>query len=401
MARAADGEGTIYKTEDKGWRGYVRVGDKKKYFSAKTKAEASRKKRALLHQRETGHLVAGKVPTMAAWLDHWMTVTGTDRRDSTNAIYAIYIKTHIVPAIGSKPLDKVTMDDLEALYAKMEAAGKSSSTQRQAHSIIRAALKHAVWRGHVGRNVAALVKPPQRVKPATETMSEADVQAVHAALADDRFRARWHLSLDLGLRPGEAIALEWKHVDFDRDTIRVEQQILQIAGKGSKLETFTKTSSGTRLIAVPPRIMAMLKKTQQDQMVERAKLGDEWSAWEPDGEPHSFCFTHNDGTPLRPSTDSKLWKELLVSAGVPHTRRYTARHTAASMAISAGADVVSVADMMGHSSPALTLSVYTHAVEERKRSLADLIELRHLASDEVQPQVQPMTIIADDSSGNS
>lgn len=48
------------------------------------------------------------------------------------------------------------------------------------------------------------------------------------------------------------------------------------------------------------------------------------------------------------------------------------------MALSAGADVVSVANMMGHSSPALTLAVYTHAIEERKRALAELIKMRHM-----------------------
>lgn len=377
MGRAAKGEGTLYPTE-KGWRGYVTVDGKRKYFSAPTKAEASRKKRALLHQRETGHLVAGKVPSLEAWLNHWMKITGPDRRETTNGIYRIYIDKYIVPAIGSKAVDKITMDDLEKLYADMGASGKSGSTQRQAHSIIRAALKHAVWRGHVGRNVAALVKPPQRAKPNATSMSESDVLAVHAALEGDPLQARWHLSLDLGLRPGEAIALEWKHVDFSANTIRVEQEIVQVVGKGAQLAQTTKTAAGTRLIAVPPRIMGMLKETRERQMLKRSEAGRQWVEWEPDGIPHAWCFTRDDGSPYRPSADAKNWKALLESAGVPHTRRYTARHTAASMALSAGADVVSVADMMGHSSPALTLSVYTHAVEERKRALADLIEMRHM-----------------------
>ncbi|MFD5599869.1 tyrosine-type recombinase/integrase [Leucobacter sp. NPDC058333] len=377
MARAAKGEGTLYRTEN-GWRGYVTVNSKRKYFSAATKAEASRKKRALLHQRETGHLVAGKVPSMETWLNHWMKVTGPERRETTNGIYDIYIRKYIVPVIGGKAVDKLTMDDLEMLYAGMEASGKSGSTQRQAHSIIRAALKHAVWRGHVGRNVAALVKPPQRAKPDTTTMSEADVRAVHKALVGDPLQARWHLALDLGLRPGEAIALEWKHVDFAANTIRVEQEVVQVVGKGAQLAQMTKTAAGTRVIAVPPRIMGMLKAERARQMLKRSEKGSDWVEWEPDGKPHAWCFTRDSGGPYRPSSDAKNWKALLEKAGVPHTRRYTARHTAASMALSAGADVVSVADMMGHSSPALTLSVYTHAVEERKRALADLIETRHM-----------------------
>lgn len=381
MARAASGEGTLYKVEW-GWRGYVTVDGKRKYFSSKTKAEAAKKRRALLHQQETGHLVAGKVPSVAAWLKQWMEVTGPSRRETTNSIYQIYINTHIVPALGSKAIDKLTMDDLESLYARMAKAGLSGSTQRQTHSIIRTALKHAVWRGHVGRNVATLVQPPQRAKPQTTTMSEADLKAVIAALEGDQFQARWHLALDLGMRPGEATALEWKHVNFRDSTIRIEQEIVQIHKKGSQLVPFTKTNAGTRVIAVPGHIMGMLKQRralQRQHMIER---GDSWVQWEPDGQPHAFCFTRNTGAPILPTFDSRQWKLLLERAGVPHTRRYTARHTAASMALSAGADVVSVSDMMGHSSPSLTLNTYTHAVEERKRALADIIALRHMEHSE-------------------
>lgn len=379
MARAAKGEGTLFKT-DAGYRGYVTVDGGRKYFSAATKAEAARKRRALLHQRDTGHLVAGRVPTMEVWLTHWMNVTGADRRESTNMVYRSYIKRHILKPLGSKPVDKLTMDDLEKLYAEMEADGYGGSTRHQTHAIIRGALKHAVWRGHVGRNVAALVKPPSVEKKRVRAMSQEDLSAVYKALTGDPLRARWHLSLDFGLRPGEAIALEWKHVDFKNSTIRIEQEILQINGKGSQLEELTKNASSRRVIALPAYMIGMLEATRKQQLENMlARQGGDWKAWEPDGKPHAFCFTRADGSPIRPGYDTTQWKELLERAGVPHTRRYTARHTAASMAIADGSDIAAVAEMMGHSTPAMTLAVYTHPVEERKRTLADRAELRFMS----------------------
>lgn len=388
MARAAKGEGTAYKT-DAGWRGYVTVNGKRKYFSAATKAEAARRRRALLHQRDTGELVAGKVPTLAAWLDHWLTTTASDRRDSTNAVYRQYINNYINEALGTKKLDKLSMEDLERFYTTLEADGRSGSTRHQCHAIIRVALKHAVWRGHVGRNVAALVKPPTPTKSKVSPLSEEDLRAIYAALDGDRFRARWHLSLDYGLRPGEAIALEWKHVNFKNSTIRIEQQIQQIPGKGAVIVSDTKTASGTRTLVLPTYLMDMLKETRQQQLRDRVKHGNEWVEWEPDGQPHSFCFTRDDGRPLRPGYDTTLWKNLVAKAGLPHTKRYTARHTAASMAISDGADIPAVAEMMGHSNPNITLAVYTHAVEERKVALADRAALRFTSvSDKVQNKVQ-------------
>lgn len=385
MARAAKGEGTLFKS-DTGWRGYVTVNGKRKYFSAATKAEASRKKRALLHQRDTGHLVAGKSHTLQAWIEHWMETTEANRAESTNAGYRYSMRQYIFPALGTKRLEKLTMEHLESFYAELKQNGLSGSTIHQCHSIIRVALKHAVWRGHVGRNVAALVEPPKVNKPKATSLSDADLRAVYEALEGDRYQARWHLSLDFGLRPGEAIAVEWKHVDFERSTITIEQEVLPIRGKGDMLIPHVKTSSGFRTVALPDYLMAMLKRTREQQLREMAERGDEWKTWEPDGKPHAFCFTLPDGAVLRPRYDASQWKKLLERAGVPHVRRYSSRHTAASMAISDGADIPAVAEMMGHSNPHLTMAVYTHAIEERKVALADRAALRF--RDKVQNRVQ-------------
>lgn len=370
MARTAKGEGSIYRT-DKGWRGAITVNGKRKYFSAATKSEASAKRRALILQRDTGELSTGRTMTVAEWVKRWHELTESTHTPATHASYRTIIDRQIVPGIGKKRLDKLTIDDLDVFYKKLEDAGYSGSVRHQAHSILRVALKHALWRGHVGRNVAAMVEPPRLNKTKATALSDADVTALYRALVDDRFRARWHLSLDFGLRPGEAIALEWKHVDFERSTLRVEQQIIQIRGKGAQLVESTKTDAGGRTIALPAYMMDMLKQTKKQQLDDMVDRGDEWKGWEPDGRPHAFCFTRADGAVLRPRYDSEQWKLLLERAGLPHTRRYTSRHTAASAAISDGADIPAVAEMMGHSNPNVTLSIYTHAIEERKITLAE------------------------------
>ena len=371
MTRAAKGEGTLFKTE-KGWRGYVTVSGKRKYFTAATKAEASQKKRALLLQRDTGELAVGKTMTLKTWVRRWHELTENDHTPATHAGYRTHIDRHIVGRpIGKKRLDKLTIDDLDTLFREMRDEGLSGATQKQVHSIIRVALKHAMWRGHVARNVAAMVKPPSPGKPDTTALSDSDVSALYKALQVDRFQARWHLSIDFGLRPGEAIALEWRHVNFDLGTVTVEQQIIQVRGKGAQLITNTKTGAGTRTLHLPNYLMDMLKETHRVQLKDKARCGDEWNTWEPDGNPHAWCFTRPDGAVLRPSYDSSMWKKLLERAGLPHTRRYTARHTAASTAIADGSDIASVSEMMGHSNPAVTLSVYTHALDDRKMRLAE------------------------------
>ena len=373
MARSSKGEGSLYR-DGNTWKGYVTVGGKRRYFSAATKVEAGLKRRALLNQRDTGELSPGKSPTLGTWLEQWLTITESEHRASTHAVYSGYVKNYILPDLGNTRLDKLTIDKLESFYSELEQRGLSGSTRHQVHSIIRVALKQAVWRGHVGRNVATLVKPPTASKPMTEGFSSEDLLAISAALVDHRYEARWQIGLALGLRPGEATALEWSHVDFTNNTITVKQQLQQVNGKGTILVPYTKSENGSRTISVPAFIMEMLTKVRVQQMLEREQAGPNWTDWQPDGEPHAFCFTQWNGQPVRPRYDADQWKNILASAGLPHTRRYTARHTAATWLIAHGIDPVTVSKILGHYSASFTLNTYVHALDERVVEAANVLD---------------------------
>ena len=369
MARRAKGEGSLTQTTT-GWRGYATHSGKRYYVSGKTKAEASLKLKTLVHQLGKGKTPTRDTFTVSTWLDHWMKTTETDRKPSTNAGYRQSIDKYLKPTVGHVKLSKLRIEHVELAYTELRGRGLSGSTMHQAHSILRVALKQAVWRGHLEQNVAALVKPPTPDRSNATALSEEDLGALYAALTGDPLRARWHLSLDIGLRPGEAIALEWKHVDFTNSTITVDQQILQVRGRGAILQESTKFGGGRRTLSAPAHIMEMLKARRAQQQLDMIESGDSWTSWEPDGKPHAWCFTRKDGAVLRPGYDTQLWKKLLERAGLPHVKRYTSRHTAASMAISEGSDIAAVAEMMGHSNPNITLAVYTHAIEERKLALS-------------------------------
>ena len=178
-------------------------------------------------------------------------------------VYRNYIDHYIDPALGSIKLDRLTIDQLEVFYASLRDRDLAGSTIHQCHSIIRAALKRAVWRGHVGRNVAALVQPPSVGKPEAVSLSNADLAEIIEAAAGDVYEARWRLSLDLGLRPGEAIAVEWPDIDFENRTIHVHQQLHQIPGAGVQLIPLPKTERGDRVLVLPKYLAMMLAERRR------------------------------------------------------------------------------------------------------------------------------------------
>ena len=388
--RAPKGEGSAFSTPT-GYRGYVTVGGKRKYFSAKTKLELANKKRVLLNQRDNGQLTTGRSPTVLESIDAWL--DSSTHRASTTQGYRFYIDHFIGPGIGHIRLDKLSIDHLTTFYSALGAKGLSGSAVHQCHSILRVALKHATWRGQVSRNVAALIQPPTVRNAKQTTFSEGELASLFHEMEGDRYEARWHLALLQGLRPGESLGLEWADIDFKARTLSVHQQLQHINGVGLILVHSPKTSSGDRTLFLPKYLTKLLKTRRNEQRLEKEHAGKNWKPWHFEDEQRDLIFTQQNGAPTPPRLDATNWYRLLEAAGLPRTRRYTARHTAASMMITNNVDVATVSETLGHASPAFTLSRYVHAVDERKLHMAKRLDTEHERRriNKVQNKVQSTT----------
>lgn len=378
MGRAAKGEGSIFKT-DAGYRGYVTVNGRRKYASGKKKAEVAQKLREIKNQRDKGVLTLGRSPKLSAWIDHWLTATESNHTIKTHAGYRDIVERYIPTWLGDLTLAKLTPEHLEDLYAALRSDGLSGSTAYQVHSIIRASLTTAHKRGRVGTNVAKLVVSPPRPEPErVMPFSDADLDRIYAALAESRSAARWTLALELGPRPGEALGLEWKHVNFAEGSIRIEQQI-QTVDKELRLVPYAKSDAGSRKVPLPGHVADVLRKQRELQYSEMAR-SSRWEEWrdkaESDDVVHAFVFTsaRRPGRPITPAGDAQQWARLLTVAGLPHSKPYRARHTAASRMIAAGVDLTVIAEILGHANINVLVKTYAHALEERKKTASELLE---------------------------
>ncbi|WP_172582223.1 tyrosine-type recombinase/integrase [Subtercola boreus] len=387
MADGVKGEGSLYEYR-LGYRAYITVKGKRKYFyfPGVTKKVATQKLRALLGQRDDGTLPRGKDYTLAQWMRHWLSTAKLKPAVHTN--YQHNVEHYIVPQIGHLKLSELEPEDLERLYDDMLSgklstarlhAGDKKPTKRpltpraviNVHSNIRRSLTVAMQRGHVGRNVAQLVEPPQATKADTRALSVADAKAVLAQAKADRYAARWYLGLMFGLRPAEVLGLGWEHVDFTRGVVKVRRQLQRVRGSGLQIISSAKTDSGWRDIPVPPFVMAMLAETREQQMVDRIEFGNTYTEWAFDDVPAALVFTQPNGRPLDIGVDTRGWRKLLDAAGLPHERRYIGRHTAASIMIDMGEEISVVSSILGHSKTSFTYDTYVHPMEDTKRATSD------------------------------
>lgn len=375
MSRNAKGEGSLHKTP-KGWRGYVTVNGKRKYFRAKTKAEAASRKRDLLNQRDTTGIVAGRTPTLGAWLEHWLKIVTGVREMKTIETYGYVINSWIPARFKETQLNRITVEHLETLYKDLSESGLSGASVLKVHHTLTGALTVAQQRGHVAFNPAAMVINKPKANPTkVETLSEADIEMIERVLETVRLRARWRLALGLGLRPGEALGLEWHHIDFTNRTITIEQQIQRVQGE---LRIIPRTKTGQpRIVPLPEYLAAELQEWRKQQLIELG-TGEGYEQWSPDGKPHAWVFTSQTklGHPVSPDGDRTQWRRILDRAGLPYVKPYVTRHTAASILISHNVDVATVAEILGHS-VRTAQNFYIHAVQERVTAVADLLDQVH------------------------
>ena len=148
-----------------------------------------------------------------------------------------------------------------------------------------------------------------------------------------------------------AASLLWP-LGVDAARIRVVQSVEETKA-GLRFKP-PKTKQGRRQLSVPASIIAERRAHWRKQTEQRLALG---LGRDPED---GLVFRQPDGSPLGPNGLSCEWRRAVSILKLPKVTLHAWRHTHASQLIAAGMDVVTVSRRLGHASPTITLSVYSH-----------------------------------------
>jgi integrase len=370
--RRGNGEGSIFQRESDGlWCTTVDLGivngkRKRKTIYGKTRKEVADKLKRLLHEREQGINIAPERQTVQQFLERWLEqVIKPHRRARTYESYAQLTRLYLVPHIGGRQLSALTPEQAQAMFNHLLAEGSAdgqpltAQTVRHIRAVLRRALNQALKWNQVTRNVATLVELPRVERPPIAPLTPEQCAILLAALAGHRLEALYRIALSLGLRKGEVIGLRWKDVDLDAKLLRVTGAIQRQSGKLTR--SAPKSQAGTRTLALPDVLVAVLHAHRERQAEERAVLGADWHE-------HDLVFPSNVGTPLEPRNLSRHFKLVLKKAGLPETTRFhDLRHSCATLLIAQGVHPRIVMEILGHSQISLTMNTYGHVLAESHR----------------------------------
>ena len=249
---------------------------------------------------------------------------------------------------------------------KEESKPLSTKTVLEYHRLIGSILTQAEKEMIVPYNAARKASPPKCQQKPVNYFQPAQICEILAALENEplMWQLLAHLLMITGARRGEIAGMKWAKFDFERHSVKVDSALLQ-SGSIGLYETTTKTGN-VRYIPLPQETFDLLHRYRSEQDELRRAMGDRWSE-------SDYVFTREDGSPIRPDGITQWFADFSRRHGLPHINPHAFRHTAASVLISHGSDIVTVSKMLGHAKVSTTEDIYSHVIEESKQLASNLL----------------------------
>ncbi|CAL9410473.1 Transposase from transposon Tn916 [Streptomyces sp. enrichment culture] len=361
--RNPNGAGTVTKRKDGRYQAavYVLQPDDtraRKFVYGKTWAECDAKRRELLGKVESGVPVPTRSAKLAEWLPYWLeNVIKPRRKRTTYAKYEVHVRLYLVPLLGAKRLESLSVADVRRFVAQVEKQ-TTAATARESHKVLRSALTAACREELVTRNVVTLVEPPRVQSPDLTPWSLDETLAFLAASRRDPLYAAFVLAITMGLRRGEIVGLRWADVDLERREIRVRKQRQRVGGE--LYEDDPKGRRRRQTLPLPAMCIAPLRWQRMRQAAQREKAGQDWQE-------SGHVFTTRTGRPIEPRNLYRSFTRVAKNADLRVIRLHDARHGCATLLTAAGVAPRVVMEILGHSQIAITMNTYAHVVQDTQR----------------------------------
>lgn len=289
---------------------------------------------------------AGRI-TVAELAAPWLTVKRNQLAASSYHSYVTAWRVHVKPRWGDTRVVDLTATGVQDWVSELGTT-RSRAVVSRALGVLSGICDRAVAERRVSANPCVGLVLPDRARKRRVYLTAANVEAI-AAHAEQPVLVR--TLAYTGLRWGEAIVLRAADIDIDRARIVVHRAATEVARE--LVVGPPKTPGSHRAVPAPGFLL--------EQIAERAeKVG-----------PEALLFPGPDGGVLRTPDVRRGWYARAVrEAGVPRVTIHDLRHTAASLAVRAGASVLAVQRMLGHTSAAMTLDRYSDLFDDDLTDLA-------------------------------
>ena len=358
----------IRKKSENSYEIRVKHDNKTYYAYARTLKEAEKKRVDLKYKLVHGTYVKPSSYTYGEWFEQWMkNYKKNTVKAGTYDTYLTYYDMCIKDVFGSVKLDKIKGVDIQRFYNNLLEKDYKISTLKVVKAILNNSLKQALKDGIIERNPVdatelprARVKTRQVITPGEQkqkTMTK-EQQALFMKYAEDSYLYNYFaVSLRTGMRSGEMRGLKYIDIDKKNGVIHV-CRTLKFIDKQGYFEDTPKTKNSLRDIPLTPDLISLLESQKNFWGFKVEKID-------------RYLFCNENGEPLnrnRVQYEIDRISNLIRAAGYefPRITSHVFRHTFATRAIEAGMPPQVLKTILGHSSLAMTMDLYSHVLPNTK-----------------------------------
>lgn len=334
--------------------------------------------------------------TLNAYFDFWLeTFAKSGRKATTCTNYKSYYNTYIKNTIGKKQIGKITKADCQRIINEMIQDGKKHSTMANLKSCLNIVFECALDDDIILKNPAKNLQIPQTEKKERTAIDRRQIDLfMNYVKNSERYAYSYPafvVLFNLGMRIGEMAALTWGDVNFKENIISINKTVNRYRKKDygyTVAVASPKSKTSIRNVVMNTVVRTTLLKLKMQNTAHVAGLPFVDDSGNIRGTISDFLFVNTYGNVWNEPGFRELIKRIVEQynreAEEKHTEKiedfcpHMVRHTYTTLAYSAGADVKIVSQNLGHASTSVTLDVYTHLTEEKKKeqeSVAQVIKI--------------------------
>ena len=327
------------KRSDGSYEAKITIDGKRKSFYGKTKAELNRK---ILEYQSFQKDSKEKFEMIA---EQWKEEHEENSAHKTWECYSAPYKA-ILEHFSGKSITSLSPSEISVYIKSVANKGYSQRTVKAYKTILHLIFEYAILNGYTDNNPVIHVPIPKGLsKTQRELPIDSDIETIKQNSNVEPFGLFALFLIYTGCRRGEALAIQYEDIDFDKKLITINKSIYFDNNK--PVVKSTKTEAGNRTVPLLDRLYDCL---------------------DPNGTGYLFCF--DNGDPLTLSAFQKRWRRYCIITGIQATP-HQLRHAYATILYEAGIDEKVAQELLGHASIITSRNIYTHI---RKKRLSEAAE---------------------------
>lgn len=278
----------------------------------------------------------------------------------THKIYSDLIKRHLIPQFGNIHLNRITENIMNQYISSLYKAGNlstekglSNNSIAQITSVLKSIFKFAKKKKLIKYDLANDLEC-KGSDAVIETLTEEEQRRLEKYIIKKKDPRLYGVLIALytGIRIGELLALKWENVDLKDKTLTIKETQCVI-NKLGHIDNTPKTDAGRRIVPFPLALLPYLKELKQ--------ISSE------------YVLTNRRNSFIKIRAYQKSFTSILEKLKIKHKGFHSLRHTFATRAIESGADIKTLSEILGHSSPTITLRTYVHSSSKQKKRLSEKV----------------------------